>query len=106
VKFEHAWKNGAWHCYQPISFDLANDENIRDKARRWAGHMLALTNASEPFQPYFFVGAPTDEKLRLAYEAALKILKLSPVGPKVIEENEIDDLVRQIEDEIRSHDGS
>ena len=33
VEFEHAWKNGAWHCYQPISFDLANEENVRDKAR-------------------------------------------------------------------------
>jgi Protein of unknown function (DUF3037) len=32
VEFEHAWKNGAWHCYQPLSFDLANEENIRDKA--------------------------------------------------------------------------
>ncbi|RYG75630.1 MAG: DUF3037 domain-containing protein, partial [Alphaproteobacteria bacterium] len=22
VEFDHAWKNGAWHCYQPLSFDL------------------------------------------------------------------------------------
>src|SRR5438046_2141752 len=39
VEFQHAWKNGAWHCYQPLSFDLANEEVIREKARRWAGLM-------------------------------------------------------------------
>jgi len=104
VEFQHAWKNGAWHCYQPISFDLANEENIRDKARRWAGHMLALKDASEPFRTYFFVGLPSDHHLRSAYEAAVNILKLSPGEPKVIDETRIDDLVHQIEDEIRTHD--
>jgi hypothetical protein len=102
VDFEHAWKNGEWHCYQPLSFDLANEENIRDKARRWAGHMLALKDASEPFRPYFFVGSPSDQSLARAYEAAISILKLSPGEPQVIEENRIDDLVHQIEDEIGS----
>lgn len=104
VEFEHAWKNGAWHCYQPISFDLANEENIRDKARRWAGHMLALKGASEAFRTYFFVGSPADHKLKSAYEAAVNILKLSPGEPQVIDEARIDDLVHQIEDEIRAHD--
>src|SRR5262249_22303541 len=66
VEFEHAWKNGAWHCYQPLSFDLSSEDTIRDKARRWAGHMLALQGASEPFHPYFFVGAPHDNNLKRA----------------------------------------
>jgi hypothetical protein len=104
VEFEHAWENGAWHCYQPLSFDLANEENIRDKARRWAGHMLALGGASDPFRPYFFVGSPSDLALVPAYRAAIGILKLSPCEPRVIEEAGIDDLVSQIEDEIRAHD--
>lgn len=104
VAFEHAWKNGSWHCYQPLSFDLANEENIRDKARRWAGHMLALTHSEENFKPHFFVGAPSEKPLIPAYRAAIGILRLSPVSPQVIEEEDIDILVNQIEDEIRSHD--
>jgi hypothetical protein len=104
VDFEHAWKNGAWHCYQPVSFDLANDENIRDKARRWAGHMLALGDSSDRFKLHFFVGAPADLSLHSAYRAAIGILKLSPGDPEVIEETGIDELVHQIEDEIRAHD--
>jgi hypothetical protein len=78
VEFDHAWKNGEWHCFQPLSFDLANEDNIRDKARRWAGQMLALRGSTEPFKPYFFVGSTSDQTLEDAYRAALNILKLSP----------------------------
>lgn len=100
VKFEHAWKNGAWHCFQPLSFDLASEDNIRDKARRWAGQMLALKDANEPFKPYFFVGAPGEGMLEPAYRAALKILTLSPGSPEVIEEAELEAFVRRIANEI------
>ena len=100
VEFDHAWKNGEWHCFQPLSFDLANEDNIRDKARRWAGQMLALKEPTEPFKPYFFVGSPSDQTLEDAYRAALKILKLSPCSPEVIEEAQIEDLVRRIVTEI------
>lgn len=104
VEFEHAWKNGTWQCYQPLSFDLANEENIREKARRWAGHLLALQGASDEFRPYFLVGAPGDRRLGTAYQAALSILKLSPGTPEIFEESGIDDFVQQIEDEIMAHE--
>ena len=104
VDFEHAWKDGEWHCYQPLSFDLANEERIRDKACRWAGRMLALKNATERFRTYFFVGFPSDDRLRSAYDAAVKILKLSPGQPEVFEESRLDDLVNQLEDEMNRHE--
>ena len=97
VEFDHAWKNGAWHCYQPLSFDLANEETIRNKARRWAGQMLSVSDPTEPFKPYFFVGLPSDQVLRPAYRAALDILRKSPGPPKIIEEGDVDSLVREIE---------
>jgi hypothetical protein len=100
VHFDHAWRNGEWHCFQPLSFDLANEENIREKARRWAGQMVALKETPEPFKPYFFVGSPSDRALEEAYRAALKILKLSPFSPEVIEESRIEDLIRRIAIEI------
>ncbi len=101
VEFEHAGKNGAWHCFQPLSFDLANEENIRKKARRWAGQMLALKEAVEPFRAYFFVASPREQTLEDAYRAALNILKLSPFSPEVIEETRIEEFVRRIATEIR-----
>jgi hypothetical protein len=62
--------------------------------------MLALRGSTEPFKPYFFVGSPSDQTLEDAFKAALKILKLSPSSPEVIEETRIEDLVRRIVTEI------
>ena len=34
IEFQHAWKNGVWNCLEPLSFDLAAADSIRDKAHR------------------------------------------------------------------------
>lgn len=104
VEFDHAWKNGAWHCYQPLSFDLASGDSIREKASKWAGQLLALRDASEPFRPHFVVGAPANPQLLADYEKAIAILRLGPGDPEVVEETAITDLVNRIEDEIKAHD--
>lgn len=104
VEFDHAWKNGAWNCYQPLSFDLSSSENIREKAARWAGHMLALSDSEELFRPHFIVGPPSNPQLELAYEQALALLKRSPGTPEVVEESEAAILVDRMEDQLRAHD--
>lgn len=104
IEFEHAWKNGAWHCYQPVSFDLSSEEHIREKACRWAGTMVSLQDATERFKPHFLVGKPSNPKFLTAYSQALKILERSPVHSQVIEEENAADLAHKIEDEIREHD--
>jgi hypothetical protein len=104
VSFEHAWKNGAWHCYQPVSFDLTTEDYIRQKAAKWAGHLLALQGTDDDFLPYFFVGKPDNEALLDAYHDAIEILKLSPAKVQVFEEKDSDELVSQIEDLVRAND--
>src|SRR5258708_7406991 len=34
-EFEHAWRNGVWNLYQPVSMDLVDADTILDKANRW-----------------------------------------------------------------------
>lgn len=104
VEFDHAWKNGAWHCYQPLSFDLSSSDNIREKAARWAGHMLALSDSDELFRPHFIVGPPSNPQLEVAYEKAVALLKRSPGAPEVLEESSAEVLVDRIEDQLRAHD--
>ncbi|WFU37556.1 DUF3037 domain-containing protein [Bradyrhizobium sp. CB82] len=105
VTFKHAWKNGQWHVYEPVSFDLAEADSIKGKAREWLGHLAAVVadGRSEPFKPHFFVGAPTDDRLKDAYEVAKKILRQAPNEPEVFEEDQLDDFVHRIEDEVRAH---
>ncbi|WP_062223209.1 DUF3037 domain-containing protein [Aureimonas sp. D3] len=106
VSFDNAWKNGAWHCYQPLSLDLATADGIREKAARWSGHMTGLARSTETFRPYFFVGAPVDATLNEDYERAIKLLRVSACDPVVFEEHEIGSLADLIEDEMKAHDQS
>jgi hypothetical protein len=103
LEFKHAWKNGVWHCLEALSFDLASPDSIKTKARTWLGHLTAVRDASEKFQPYFVVGAPSDRQLMPAYEQALAILKDSPVEPEIFPESEADRLVAHIVAEITTH---
>jgi hypothetical protein len=104
VEFEHAWKNGAWHCYQPLSFDLASSEGIREKAARWSGHMTGLSRAPEQVRPHFIVGRPSNDALFEDYRRAIDLLRASALEPNVFEEAQIDALIDLIQDEISAHD--
>lgn len=106
VDFDHAWKNGAWHCYQPLSFDLASAESIRDKAAKWSGHMTGLSKASERVRPYFIVGRPSIPTLEDDFRKAVDLLKESALQPEVFDEREADALVRRIEAEVKTHDSA
>lgn len=104
VEFQHAWKNGKIHAYEPLSFDLADASNIRDKARKWRGNLdAASTGAHQKFKAYFIAGRPSDPGLMEAYEAALEILRHAAGRPEVYEENQIDELVSLIEHDVSLH---
>lgn len=103
VDFAHAWKNGAWHAYEPLSFDLANADGIAQKAHRWLGQLASVApEATEPFHTHFFVGKPSDSALEPAYRRAVGILRKAPRAD-VFEEADIDEFVNRIEDEMRHH---
>jgi hypothetical protein len=104
VDFEHAWKNGAWHVYQPLSFDLTSDDSIRDKAARWAGYLVGLRDSEEPFKPHFIVGPPRNAALMDAYQRAVGLLRLPQPDAEVVEMSAAERLVDRIEAELRAHD--
>lgn len=103
VEFQHAWKNGAWHCYQPCSFDYESSDTILDKARRWVGQLTVISDSVEKFKPYFLVGAPTRPELQGTYEKAINILQKGPTDAHVYRENEAESLVDLIEFKMKSH---
>lgn len=104
VEFQHAWKNGKIHAYEPISFDLAEASGIKDKARRWRGNLdAARDGASEDFKAYFIAGKPSNPALLDAYHSALDIIRQSASSPEVYEETQIESLIEKIEDQVRAH---
>jgi hypothetical protein len=105
VEFEHAWKNGKWHCYQPLSFDLATVDGIQEKAARWVGHMVGLSSASEQFQPYFIVGKPSEPALQSAYRRAVEFIADAPLHPTIVPEDEVEAFANELADRVHAHEG-
>jgi hypothetical protein len=104
VDFDHAWKNGAWHVYQPLSFDLASDDHIKDKAAKWAGYMLSLKGADEAFKLHFVVGPPQGSQRREAYKRALDVLSLPDGDAEIVDVSAATSLVDRIEAAMRAEE--
>lgn len=103
IEFAHAWKNGSWHAYEAVSFDLAGADGIAEKAHRWLGRLTSVApDAHEVFHTHFIVGKPSDSALESAYQRAVGILRKAP-SADVYEESQIDAFVDRIEDEVRAH---
>lgn len=81
-------------------------DNIKDKARRWVGHLSAVKRgATEDVQVHFIVGRPQSAWSVPAYRNAVKILRQVPFDNDVFEEDQLDEFVNQIEDEVRHNEG-
>ena len=104
MTFKHAYKNGVWHCMEPLSFDLIDGESIRHKAHRIAGQMMALKDSSEDFKLYLLVGEPTHPSVCAYYKNALKILDAIPVEKSVYTEAQADLFSEDLAKEIRTHE--
>ena len=103
IEFSHAWKNGIWHVYEPLSLDLADEKGIMEKARRWLGNLTSVCDAVEEFMPHFIMGRPLDPALLGAYDNALKVLSKAPMRVEVFDESDAMLLVDKIEREWHQH---
>ena len=104
VEFENAWKNGKWNVYEAVSLDYSNPESIKDRMRKWRGHLASVAEGlNEDFVPHFIVGKPENTSLLDSYHEALKILKGSPLSPNVFEESDLPSFMDELEDKYRKH---
>jgi hypothetical protein len=103
VKFKSAWKNGVWHCVEPISFDLAAADGIKDKALRFLGQISSVEDSNEPFKIYLVLGKPTDKELHVAFEKAVAILGKIPVDYEIFTEDQENLLLDELSLKIKNH---
>ena len=98
IVLERVWKTGWWHACEPVSLDMADAEGIKDKARRWRGHLAAVADgASERIDVHFLLGRPQNGSLMAAYETAKTILAHAPFATEVVDEKDIDGFVASME---------
>jgi len=103
VSFPFAWKNGVWHCIEPISLDLAKAEQLRAKVHKCAGEIVGIRDAEEDFAVYFIVSRPQRSALDEAFEKALGVLKNIPHRVEVYEEGNESPLLDRLTEQIAQH---
>lgn len=106
IEFEYAWKNGVWHCLEPLSFDLAEAESLKDKAHRWLGQITSVQAAEDRFKLYFLIGQPTQDALRPAFDNAMSILRKIPGDRQIFFEQDATELADVIAREVVSHNAA
>lgn len=106
VVFEHAWKNGKWHCIEPLSFDLSSPDSIREKAHKWLGQVTSIKSGLADTRLHFLVSAPSDHALHNAYERALSILRKMPVDSEVVEPGELGEFATEVAKLVHEHGGN
>jgi hypothetical protein len=102
-EFEHAWENGIWNVFQPVSMDLADADGILDKANRWLGRAINLQESPEPFRLVMLIGEPRAERLRAAYANGLNILRKMPVDKELVLEQEAEQFSETLAKEMDVH---
>ena len=100
IEFQHAWKNGKWHCLEPLSFDLQKPKAIQHKAHTCLGGLTSICEAADDLRVYFLVGKPRRDGLQAAYERALRILSKAPVEHRIVAEGQEAQFVESIKDAL------
>jgi 5S rRNA maturation endonuclease (ribonuclease M5) len=100
-EFERAWKNGVWHCFQTLNFNLKKDNNIKDKAYKWSAILDELATTNEQVHIYLLTSLPKDEngefvERKLSQEH--KNLKVT-----LIKERQAEVLAEQMQKELEAH---
>jgi len=102
--FDKAWKNGVWHCYQTISFDLKRTETIKSKVYRWSGIIKELENTNEKLHLYFLTLSPSRHKsIKQFIEETLENTNSQNIKVSVINEKQADNFAKSLSKEIELH---
>lgn len=101
INFDKAWKNGAWNCYQTLSFDLKKSESIRNKVYKWSGILTELKDAEEDLHLYFLtIGPSKHQKMKQFIEDTLTHQTKKAVTVSLVTEEEAEKFAQQVMQEL------
>jgi hypothetical protein len=97
LEFDKAWKNGAWNCFESVSFNLTRPDSIKNKVYKWVGKLDELTTAQEPMHIYLLSVLPIEHtELDLFISNKIKEKATENVKIDLILEDEIDLALRTL----------
>lgn len=97
IKFDLGWKNDELHCYHPLSFDLINEEDIKNKVYRWSGIINELQTTNEKMDLFLLTLPAKTSELNKFIENKLKSNTKNIV---IIRENGAEDFAMKVAKQI------
>lgn len=102
IKFDKAWKNGVWNCYQSLSFDLRKDDAIKNKVYKWSGIIKELESSNEKINLYFLTTSPkTNVHLNSFIKDTLSKSD-EDIHVTIVTENEAEQFARKVKTAIEN----
>ncbi len=99
-EFPYSWRNGILNASEAVSFDLVEPSSILEKANRWLGRAISLSESTEEFKLYLLLGEPGSEKLQQTFAKAENILSKIPCRYDLIHEKDADSFAEYVQMEI------
>ncbi len=103
LTFEHTYRNGAVHCYLPLSLDLRTSEGIERKASIWSGRLHNIADNAKELKIYYLVGGASDTRLKKAQTIAENCLLNVEVERELIREDAFHDWSRSVAQMVEAH---
>ncbi len=101
IKFDKAWKNGIWHCYQSLTFDLATSSSIKEKVYKWSGIIQELETAKEPMMLALLTISPKENEMGIGSFIKDKLEQsTNVVTVQVVEESEAENFVTRVQQDM------
>lgn len=101
--FERVWKNGAIHVFEPLSFNLKEENSIKDKVYKWDGKLNELDTNAEKLHLYLLSSLPEKTRLKEFIEQKLTKKELKNIKLSLIKEDEAESFSESLRDEIDNY---
>lgn len=96
IEFDYSIKNGHWHYFEPVTFDLSRDWNISDKVHKWVGRLANLDQSDEHFKLYLLSKLPDNPKLANFIKERLDNKKTDNYEVELVEPDEAEELMKEL----------
>lgn len=104
IEFDKSWKNGIWHCYQTLSFDLKKEDAIKNKVYKWSGILNELDKSEEDIHIHFLTVGPTKHKsIQKFIDNTFINRNSSTIKVSLVKETEAEQFAFNVNKEILEH---
>lgn len=101
IKFDKAWKNGVWNCYQSLSFDLKREDAIKTKVYKWSG-IIKERVIQRKMNLFFLTTSPRDSDHLASFIKDTLSQSDTVVKVTIVTENEAEQFARRVKTAIES----